>query len=222
MMTEPKDDVAQYFDKLSKDWSTHYRRSFLFAQRHDAFNQAVERFADPAGSALDYGCGSGVLTRLLIGRFNRIVATDISEEMRRATELAFASEPSVSVIEPDALLNRVFDLVLCSSVIEYVEEPEEFLLRLRCHLKPGGVLLLSAPNRAGVIQVLHRLVATLRRDSYISYQRHRFAHYAVRDLLFRSGFRVESLSSPVGLPLMRLMGMGELMLCVARRREKQA
>lgn len=216
-MNDTRDTVAHFFDKLANRWDACYQHSYFFAQRYEAFAHAIERFADPSHSALDYGCGSGVLTRLLVGRFNYVVAADISERMRRTTELKFASEPSVSVMDPSMLGEIVFDLVLCSSVIEYVDEPPEFLLRLRSHLKPEGILLLTVPNRMGVAQILFRLTANLQKESFISYQKHLFSKHSVCDLMCCNGFHVESLSSPVGLPLMRLIGMEELILCVARR-----
>lgn len=218
-MKESQATVSHYFDTLSAKWEMRYDRSHFFAQRKMAFAQAIERYRDLAGSALDYGCGSGVLTHLLVGNFFRIVATDISIGMQQIAKSKYSSVSSVSVLAPAELeKKRAFDLVLCSSVIEYVENPDEFLQHLHAYLKPGGVLLLSAPNRAGVMQLTHRILALMRNDSYIIYQKHRFARHILHDLLQRNGFHIESMSGPVGLALARSIGMEELIFCVARCR----
>ncbi|MGC2448488.1 MAG: class I SAM-dependent methyltransferase, partial [Candidatus Sulfotelmatobacter sp.] len=51
--------------------------------------------------------------------------------MARGEEIPFAGD--------------LFDVVICTQVLEYVPEPEVFLREIRRVLKPGGFLLLSAP-----------------------------------------------------------------------------
>jgi 2-polyprenyl-3-methyl-5-hydroxy-6-metoxy-1,4-benzoquinol methylase len=216
-MNNPQYTVAQFFDKLANRWDACYQRSYFLAQRYNVLAREIECFADSAHSALDYGCGSGVLTSLLVGRFKYVVAVDISEGMRRNTELKFASEPSVSVMDTSMLGKVVFDLVLCSSVIEYVDEPREFLLKIYSYMKPKGIFLLTVPNRMGVAQILSRLTANLQKESFMPYQKHLFSKKSIYDLMCRNGFHVVSLSSAIGLPLIRSIGMEELILCVAQR-----
>lgn len=63
--------------------------------------------------------------------------------------------PKVTAIEgrlPDAL-NKLdlasLDVILCNSVLEHLDEPQETLIALRRLLAPGGVLLLNVPNWRG-------------------------------------------------------------------------
>jgi len=40
-----------------------------------------------------------------------------------------------------------FDAITCFDVLEHLERPEEFLIKARRYLKPGGIILISTPNK---------------------------------------------------------------------------
>ena len=96
-------------------------------------------------------------------------------------------------------------LIICSSVMEYVEDYETVLRQFYSLLKPGGILLLSLPNRLSVYRIFER---TLRRflasqDSYLRHQRHQFDPGFIRPLLAEFGYRVIE-EEYFSLPLQRL------------------
>lgn len=73
---------TDYFDAIPPAWDEHYKRSRLFRLRHQMFEQTIAENGPRYHRALDYGCGSGVLTGLLAKFSGSVVATDISEKMR--------------------------------------------------------------------------------------------------------------------------------------------
>lgn len=41
----------------------------------------------------------------------------------------------------------IFDAITCFDVLEHLDRPEEFLIKAKRHLKPGGIVLISTPNK---------------------------------------------------------------------------
>ena len=89
--------------------------------------------------------------------------------------------------------------------MEYVDDYETVLRQFHSLLKPGGVLLLSLPNRLSAYRFFER---TLRgflapQDSYLRHQRHQFDPGLVKPLLTVCGYRVIE-EEYFSLPLQRL------------------
>src|SRR5262249_42983775 len=90
-----------------------------------------------------------------------------------------------------------YDGVLCSSVIEYLPNPERAVAEFARILQPGGVLLLSAPNRQSLARRLlvlaHRAPRRLLRRPWLDYlclSRNEYSCHDLVDLLDRHGFDV--------------------------------
>lgn len=77
--------------------------------------------------------------------------------------------------------DAVFDVAVCTQVLEHVSEPLQVLCEIRRALKPGGRLYLSAPQSWHQHQKPH--------DYY------RYTSFGLRHLLERSGLYVESVQA---------------------------
>lgn len=69
----------------------------------------------------------------------------------------FIFERIVSISSID-VADASFDGVLCSSVVEYVDNIDEALLELNRVLKIGGKLILSVPNKYSLIRRMQKLI----------------------------------------------------------------
>jgi 2-polyprenyl-3-methyl-5-hydroxy-6-metoxy-1,4-benzoquinol methylase len=110
---------------------------------------AIERLLaelDASGEVLDFGAGTGQLTRRLhrSGRFRRVTGADLYP---RAADL----DPAIGWVEGD--LNEplqrpsaTYDLIVAAEVIEHLENPRAVCRELFRLLRPGGRMLLSTPN----------------------------------------------------------------------------
>jgi SAM-dependent methyltransferase len=100
---------------------------------------------DPAGDALDLGCGDGRLTAEL--RAERLTAADVSGVAleRAGRRLAGAAIVQVESDAPLPFEDNVFDLVLCAETIEHVRDVQLLLSEARRVLRPGGRLAVTAP-----------------------------------------------------------------------------
>jgi 2-polyprenyl-6-hydroxyphenyl methylase/3-demethylubiquinone-9 3-methyltransferase len=184
---------------------------------------------------LDAGCGTGTLSRNLADRGAQVVGIDASPEMvARARQLTSDRglcsnlEFQISSIVPLPFSSSSLHGILCSSVIEYVEDVPASLLEFARVLRPGGLLLVSVPNKPSIIRQFqvgtHRLVRIMQREvfPFVEHSRHHYTQQSFRRLLEQSGFatsRVITFGSPIPVWLQRNRFVGSLLMFSAVRRE---
>jgi len=99
-------------------------------------------------TALDVGCGAGLLAEPLARLGAKVMAIDPAAELIEAAREHAAGQGldidyRVSAIEN---LEGTFDLITSMEVIEHTADPEQFLNDLAKRLAPNGLLMLSTPN----------------------------------------------------------------------------
>ncbi len=96
---------------------------------------------------LTYGDGIGCDSLYLTQAGHRVTYCDLGELSRRfAQELfAVAGMPFESRHDLDALPAESYDAIVCLDVLEHVPEPANLVEKLARCLKPGGILIVSAP-----------------------------------------------------------------------------
>ena len=119
----------------------------------DAVYRWVGRLVKGTGATvMDVGCGSGdKLVRHVAPRAGRSIGVDQPSGIRLASE-RFGDHEWVSVDLAEAaswsqLGTMSPDLVLCSDVVEHLEDPYELLVRLRDLAGPSGRVVVSTPDR---------------------------------------------------------------------------
>ena len=114
-------------------------------------------FAPLAGKrALDMGCGAGLLAEPLARLGATVTGVDAAPEViAAATAHATAAGPAIDyrVGGIEAVAGERFDLIVSFEVIEHVPDPAAFVRALAAALAPGGLLLLSTPNRTALSRV---------------------------------------------------------------------
>ena len=102
--------------------------------------------------ALDAGAGSGEYTRsLLLPRARHTVALDISDEglRRLGTRLSSDQQQKCSLVQGSLeqlpFADGVFDLVLCSEVLEHCPDDDKAIGELARVLTSDGLLVISVP-----------------------------------------------------------------------------
>jgi 2-polyprenyl-6-hydroxyphenyl methylase/3-demethylubiquinone-9 3-methyltransferase len=107
-------------------------------------------------SALDVGCGAGLLAEPLARLGASVTAVDAAPELI-ATAKAHAAGNGLSIDYRAVGVEQVdgaFDLVTAMEVIEHVADPQAFVASLAARLAPGGLLILSTPNRTRLSKLL--------------------------------------------------------------------
>lgn len=102
--------------------------------------------------ALDVGCGAGLMTEPLARMGAAATGIDAApENIAAAADHAAAGGLSIDYratsVEALAATGATFDIVTCFEVVEHVADRDSFFAALSALLSPGGIALLSTPNR---------------------------------------------------------------------------
>ncbi len=99
---------------------------------------------------LDAGCGDGYGTELLARTAATALGVDRSEETIDVAKRRY-QRPNLTYkacnLDHLSSLGEKFDAVCHFQVIEHLPDPRPFLLQVRQVLTPGGMLVLTTPNR---------------------------------------------------------------------------
>ncbi|MFC0204559.1 bifunctional 2-polyprenyl-6-hydroxyphenol methylase/3-demethylubiquinol 3-O-methyltransferase UbiG [Novosphingobium soli] len=107
--------------------------------------------------ALDAGCGAGLLCEPLARMGAAVTGVDAAPEnitAARAHAIAMGLDIDYRAGELGALSLCAFDLVCSLEVIEHVADKPAFLRHLAGALAPGGLMILSCPNRTARSRLL--------------------------------------------------------------------
>jgi len=207
--------VDRYFDELSEKWNEKYHTSRFFQQRVSVIISLMDRYCTKARNTLDYGCGTGLFSEAMARRFESVVAVDRSPKMREKTQSVLACYPNATVATPDQIVGMHFDFILCSSVIEYIDNDLEFLACLGKLLNPKGTLLISFPHRWGPIQMLNRFIFQwFNNDCYTHFQQHTYTKRSIRQMAQNVGLVCVDVVSEIGLSFFPKLNMGEQIFAI--------
>jgi len=168
--TTIRPDEAAHFGKLAADWwdpkgasaMLHKLNPLRLAFVRDAVDvhwRGDSRTLKPlAGKrALDVGCGAGLLCEPLARLGADVTGVDAAEEnIAAASEHASGSGLAIDYRCGDVgtLELAGFDLVCSMEVIEHVADKQAFVNALAAALAPGGLMVLSTPNRTPQARLL--------------------------------------------------------------------
>ena len=107
-------------------------------------------------TALDVGCGAGLLAEPLARLGATVTGLDASAELI-AVARAHAEAQRLTIdyrAGELAQLEGRYDLITCMEVVEHVADPATFVNDLGRRLAPGGLLILSTPNATAMSKLM--------------------------------------------------------------------
>ncbi|MDP3987945.1 MAG: class I SAM-dependent methyltransferase [Candidatus Levybacteria bacterium] len=103
-------------------------------------------------SALDIGCGVGTVSLYLGNKGIETFGIDISKKAilaaSESAKLLELNNVSFKVMNfPDEVPSQNFDLIICSEVLEHLENDNLAFKRFYSNLKNGGLVIISTPSK---------------------------------------------------------------------------
>lgn len=143
--------VAQKYEALHGEIFNEVEQSRLASALARA-RDAVATGAEPL-KALDFGCGSGNLSRHMLALGLEVTAADVSPEFLRLVERRFGGE-RLSLLQMNGkdlsnVADAGFDMIAAYSVLHHVPDYLGAIDELARICKPGGVIMLDhEPNES--------------------------------------------------------------------------
>ncbi len=213
MEVNPREEAAsatvRYFDRQASEWTEKYSRGSHFRERLETVLEWIRD--QPLGlRLLDYGCGSGVLLGRLVQMGHTVTGVDVSAGMLASARRTLQADAvpaerfTLEQLDEDfqgEYLKQTYNGIICLGVIEYLARPKDLLTRLVDRTEPGGVMILSFPNRSSMLRKVERFVYKYpflfrpwgifqhltASDSYLKFQRHQFAVGEIEQFLTERG-----------------------------------
>jgi len=145
-------DTAKAFDDWAGHWSSHYSSNGAMAGRIVRFADALDALDDKQEEVLDFGCGTGEISRALADRGWQMTGCDLSSEMlskaRAADQDGKVTWAPIDANRPTLIPfnDSSFVAVYSSSVFEYLSEPQDVIRDIHRTLTPGGWFFFTVPD----------------------------------------------------------------------------
>ena len=177
--SEANDAVAMH-DKIASSFDQSYQRSGAFKERYDKLGKIIRSVVKPGDAVLDAGCGAGQFSFMAADLGADVTAIDGSQAMidicKQRQTPAYSKTTQFEVAMLQSLENwpgNEFDVIISSSVLEYVPNLDAILANFSRILKPNGVLIASLPNAQSRYRKWERRIFNLTgRPRYFGHVQH--------------------------------------------------
>ncbi len=168
------DDPLQSALDVLYDYASDPETRVLHRSRLNRFHALVGSLArrgllSRRRAALDLGCNAGYYSKMIsdLG-FEEVLGVDLEPEYVERARRHFARDTpgarrrfEVADAETFEAPGR-FDLILCTEVIEHTARPDRVLANLAGALAPGGIAVVTLPNRLSIPYAWAMLVHALK------------------------------------------------------------
>ena len=157
--TAPRDDnfsqaeLDKFGALANRWWDPDGPQKALHALNPVRLQYVRDRARLAGATALDVGCGGGLLSEALASEGAQVSAIDLAPELVKVARLHRLE----SGVQVDYQLRSVeslaeerpgsFDVITCMEMLEHVPDPTSIIRACHALLKPGGQLFLSTLNR---------------------------------------------------------------------------
>lgn len=173
---QQQERVKAYFQFQSSYWQDVYTirgvQAEIIRDRHTAILNWVDDLAlAPGSQALEIGCGAGFMAIALAQRGLRVDGIDSAEAMidlARQNAVESGTAPAMLSFEVSDVYSlpykdASFDLLIAIGVLPWLDRAELAVREMARVTKPGGYIILTTANRAGLASLLDPLISPVLR-----------------------------------------------------------
>ncbi|MGH9202619.1 MAG: class I SAM-dependent methyltransferase [Vicinamibacterales bacterium] len=132
--------IADRFDAVANSYDTQRRVEIVF-------DELLAGEDLDGRSVLDVGCGTGWFSARAAERGARVTSLDIGTRLLAHTRARCTTRPVAGDACALPFAGAAFDLVISSECIEHTLDPHAAVREIHRVTRPGGLLLITVPNR---------------------------------------------------------------------------
>jgi len=143
-----KEKDSLFYDNLRKnEWKSTADFGPSTRSRYQIFLKLVEKHLSKESSILDVGCGSGNFLSLLKKKgYVNLYGSDFSAESINLSKKKFCESVfQADLKDANSFGRKKYDAVVCSEVLEHIDDDVLAIKTLRKLLKKKGLLIISVP-----------------------------------------------------------------------------
>ena len=147
-------------------------RNYTDIKRLKFIINALDEYVAPGSNILDVGCGNGLISMSIGKSGHNVLGIDISEKaIKKAIEKNDLPNVNFAVAGAEQLSESEtrYDAVICSEVLEHLNEPADLLKYIYKSMKDEGILIVTVPNGKGPRETLitKPVIAMQKKDNWV-------------------------------------------------------
>jgi ubiquinone/menaquinone biosynthesis C-methylase UbiE len=154
-------DPIMWHSETADEFAASYSKSSDKKERYQVWTKLIRQYSHEESDVIDLGCGNGIFSFYAAMLNRNVYGVDGSDKMISLCEAEKARQniQNISFINSrietlPRLLNVKADLIICSSLLEYLEDLSRSLEIVLDLLKRGGFVLISLPNKSSLYRKL--------------------------------------------------------------------
>lgn len=134
-------NIQKFYDKKQHQ----YNEKLIAGSLYDKVHQLVP----PGQRVLEIGCANGNFGKELKRKGCKVYGVEVSSDMARQAKRHLDSVVVGNIEDMPLRWERnYFDVILLMDVLEHLFDPTATLMKVKKHLKSGGVIIVTLPNVA--------------------------------------------------------------------------
>jgi len=118
--------------------------------------------------ALDFGCGAGRVTAMLLDMGFKVTGFDISSGMLELARIAMGKHPDVIFTSDPKALHDQWPVIVSLGVLDYYIDSTLLWSEWRRLLAPDGILLVTAPNARSPLARFYAFFSRFTCQAYVT------------------------------------------------------
>lgn len=173
------------------------RDNYLQRLWHNGKLKTVFRLIDLSGKkprkVLDVGCASGWFLSKIKERYPKAECTGI-DVYKKAIDYGREIYKDLKLLSVDAhdlpFRESSFDLIICTEVLEHVENPEKVLSEIKRLLTPKGIAIIEMDSGNFLFRIIWYWWTNTRNGAWKDAHIHKFNTHILEEKINKSGFKI--------------------------------
>lgn len=163
-------NAISFHNSISKQFSDKYNNSPDFIVRKRVWQKLLEKYVTTNSDVLDAGCGNGIFSIMaaqlganVLGIDGSQAMIDLCNDQKAILDKDLAVEFKCATLPANSILNRkvFYDVIISSSVLEYIKPLEQVMEILKNVSKKGGILIISFPNKQSLYRKAEKILFSM-------------------------------------------------------------